>query len=488
MARTQVHDDERILSTLNVDGSRRWIRPKPSRGRYWKRRRAVAYGLIAMFTALPHIPINGKPAVLLNVAQREFTILGTTFYPTDTLLLALLMVGVFLAVFLLTAIFGRVWCGWGCPQTVYMEWVYRPIERFLEGEPGGKRGVIKDPGVAKALKYAAFFVVSCFLAHTFLSYFVGVAQLRTWMTRSPLEHPSSFIIMAAVTGLMMVDFAFFREQICLLACPYGRFQSVLLDRGSLIVGYDRRRGEPRGKLAGVGLSLTILPGGAAPAQGDCIDCFKCVTTCPTGIDIRNGLQLECIHCTQCVDACDAVMDKIGKPRGLIRYASQSALDGETRRGIRPRVVFYPAMLLVVIAAFVVVLVGKGTADFNVVRGIGRPFNVLPTGDVANQLRVKIVNRDSRERAYTLTLEGVEGALRAEANPVVLAPGKAFSQQVTVIMPMATFGAGHMVEAVLRARDGASLDRPVTIRLLGPESARTRDDAPSSHETEEDSDG
>ena len=323
MSAPGVNDSEQILSTLRADGSRRWLKPRLSPGRWLNRRRALGYALIALFVVLPHVRIAGKPALLLDVAHRQFTFFGTTLYPTDTFLLALLLLIVFLSLFFLTALFGRVWCGWACPQTVYLELVFRPIERFFEGAPGKKT---KAGAWRRPAKIAVYVLLAFALAHTFLSYFVGTDALRVWMTRSPLEHPISFLIVAGVTGLMLFDFGFFREQLCIVACPYGRMQSVMLDKDSLIIGYDRLRGEPRGKMRKKPKGDVHLET-VEPERGDCIDCHMCVTTCPTGIDIRDGLQLECVNCTQCIDACDSIMHKIGKPRGLIRYSSQRMLEG-----------------------------------------------------------------------------------------------------------------------------------------------------------------
>lgn len=213
--------DEHVLSTLESDGSRRWLFPRLSAGYFWKVRRIVGYALIALFVALPHLRINGKPSILLDITQREFTILGYTFLPTDTLLLALLMLSIFLTIFLLTAMFGRVWCGWACPQTVYLEFVYRPIERFFMGTSG--RGGVpskKLPSYRKVAMYIVYLLLSMALAHTFLAYFVGVERLSQWVRQSPFEHPAPFFVMALTTGLMMFDFVFFREQLCLIACPY----------------------------------------------------------------------------------------------------------------------------------------------------------------------------------------------------------------------------------------------------------------------------
>ena len=253
-----------------------------------------------------HVKINGKPLMLFDITRREFTFFGATFLPTDTFLLMLLLFSIFVGIFLVTAIWGRVWCGWGCPQTVYMEFVYRPLEVLIEG--GRSRQIKTDKtGVSgrRMIKHFVFFIVSAFLANTFLAYFVGWDRLLGWMTSSPSQHPIAFGVMIGTTVLMFGDFGWFREQTCIVACPYGRFQSVLLDRQSLIVGYDEQRGEPRGK----GKRKE------GDGRGDCVDCSLCVTTCPTGIDIRNGLQMECIGCANCIDACDD-MTKPARPFSL----------------------------------------------------------------------------------------------------------------------------------------------------------------------------
>ena len=302
----------RVLSTLNPDGSRRLIRPKLSKGRFYRRRLVVAWALVGAFVLIPILKMGGKPLLLLDIPRREFTFFGTTFLPTDTFLLMLLLFGIFVGIFLLTALLGRVWCGWACPQTVYMEYFYRPLERWIEG--GRARQLALDaagPDARRVLKQVVFFAVSALLANTFLAYFVGWDQLISWMTSSPADHPAAFAVMLGTTLLMFLDFAWFREQTCIVACPYGRFQSVLLDRRSLIVGYDAGRGEPRAPWRR----------GEERTAGDCLDCRLCVSTCPTGIDIRDGLQMECIACTQCIDACDEVMDRVGLSRGLVRYTS-----------------------------------------------------------------------------------------------------------------------------------------------------------------------
>lgn len=407
-----------LLPTLSQDGSRRWIRPRVSLGTFFRWRRAVAYILIAIFTLIPFVKIDGRPFMLLDLWSRRFFIFSYEFRPTDTLLLALFLIGLFLSIFFITALLGRVWCGWACPQTVYMEFLYRPIERFFEGSPGRtKKNFFARSGLGKPLKYVVFLLVSMYLAHTFLSYWVGVERLREWMMQSPLAHPGPFLVMVVTTALMMFDFSFFREQLCFVACPYGRMQSVLLDRNSLIVSYDPIRGEPRGrkKPKNADVSLNVLD-----RRGDCVDCGLCVHTCPTGIDIRKGLQMECIGCAQCIDACDAVMTKLDRPKGLIRYSSQSAIAREKTRLLRPRVIIYPTIVSIIATLFIVVFVSKGPADVNVLRGMGVPHTHLADGQLANQVRIKIANRTSDQSSYTVSVRDVEGVtLNTDSNPITL---------------------------------------------------------------------
>ena len=452
----------RVLPTLNEDGTRRWIRPKPSRGKFWARRRVTAYVLMFVFFIIPYLRVSGKPLVLLDLPRRQFTIAGTTFLPTDTLLLMLLMASILITVFLLTAILGRVWCGWACPQTVYMEFLFRPIERFFEGGRSGSlaldtkhvRGQLSPRRLAK---YATYVVLALFLAHTFLAYFVGIDQLKVWVTRSPVNHPTSFAIMALTTGAILFDFSFFREQTCMVACPYGRWQAALLDRQSLIVAYDSTRGEPRAK----GKTR-------APNAGDCIDCGACTITCPTGIDIRDGLQMECVHCTQCADACDAIMEKIGKPKGLIRYSSIAALAGEKPRRLRPRVVLYPLALSLTFGGFVVALATKSPADVTVLRGLGEPYVIESDGAVANQIRVKIANRTSEPHSYTIGIDGlVGGKLLAPENPLPVAPGKTETSAMFVMLPQNAFHDGER-RVTLTVSDGAGYHKAIPYRLVGPE--------------------
>jgi cytochrome c oxidase accessory protein FixG len=451
----------RVLPTLNEDGTRNWIRPRPSPGRWWRRRQVVAYVLMVVFIALPHIQVGGHPAFLMSFPKREFHLMGWTFLPTDTLLFMLFLFSTIIGIFLLTALFGRAWCGWACPQTVYLEFLFRPIERLFEGGYAGSRALDRERKwftPARLAKYGVYALISLVLAHTFLAYFVGVEQLSVWMRSSPWEHPTGFFVMALTAVGVWYNFTYFREQTCLIACPYGRWQSVLLDKQSIIVAYDYLRGEPRGKAAAANRPETM---------GDCIDCKACVTTCPTGIDIRNGLQMECVHCTQCIDACDAIMDKVGKPRGLIRYSSQEALAGKPRKLVRLRTVLYPLAFTAALTTLLVLLFTKENAEVTVLRGLGAPFTEDASGVVTNQVRVKITNRADSDRTYRIDIAGVDGGrVVAPENPLPVSRGTIRETSVFVQLPRDAFTNG-VRDVTVTVTDGARFTTTVPWRLQGP---------------------
>ena len=447
---------ERVLPTLNADGTRKRIRPQLFKGKTYRVRAITAWLLIALFVALPFIHVSGKPLVLLDVANREFTLFGRTFLPTDSVLLMLLMLSIFVGIFWITALVGRAWCGYACPQTVYLEFVFRPIERLIEGDRNRQLRLDRDGMHPRRLfKNLVFLVLSALLGNLFLAYFIGVNRLSSWITASPLDHPGPFLVMAVTTGLVFLDFAYFREQMCTVVCPYARLQSVMLDKRSLIVGYDERRGEPRSK------------GKPRLGSGDCIDCGACVRACPTGIDIRDGLQLECIACAQCVDACDSIMTKIGRPLGLIRYGTQRGLlEGQESGGsLRARVVIYPIILGAALVALLWLGRPRG-AEVTVLRGLTAPY-VLSGDSVRNQIRIKVANRSGREQHYDIGLLEAPGAqLIAPENPLVVAPGEHRTTTVFVLADARLFENG-VRPVKFSVKDGEGFEGLIGYKLLGP---------------------
>lgn len=451
----------KVLSTLNTDGSRKLMRPRLYIGRFFRRRQILAWFLILAFSLIPYLKMSGKPVIFLDLAHRQFTFFGKTLLATDTVLLMLFMVTVLVSIFLLTALVGRVWCGWACPQTVYMEFLFRPIERLFEGGPENQRRMdAEGGGWRRVAKNGVFLLIATFLAHTFLAYWVSAEALLHWMRLSPFEHPGGFIVMAVVTALVFIDFAWFREQACLVACPYGRLQSVLLDRSSLIVGYDTRRGEARGTTKDRREQPDV-------SYGDCIDCLACVKTCPTGIDIRQGLQMECVNCTQCIDACDQVMEKMGKPRGLIRFSSQEELETGKRHFLRPRLILYPVVLVIAIGLLSYKLRGIKTADVTVLRGLSAPYMVLGDGRVSNSLRIKLANRDMEERRFWISVsDPADAELIAPVNPVVVYGAGTQTAAVFIITEASRFHHGDLPAEIV-ITDSLGFTQTMTYKLLGP---------------------
>ena len=450
----------RVLSTLNQDGTRHWIRPRLARGRFLRRRQIVAYALIALFVFLPRIPIGGRPALLIDLGARELSAFGMVFRPSNGFLLMLLGLTIALTIFVLTALLGRVWCGWGCPHTVYLEHVFRPIERWLEGTPA-QQAKLSRFHPRRLIKWAVFAALAFTVANVFLAYFVGAKRLETWVFESPLEHLGGFGVVVCVAALMLANFGWFREQTCIVACPYGRLQSVLLDRQSLIVGYDARRGEPRSKLR------KQLPVVEAP-RGDCVDCGACVAVCPTGIDIRDGLQMECVGCAQCIDACDAVMDKLHRPRHLIGYTSQDQLAGKPRKLLRPRTVIYPALLAIVASLLAWGVLSRASSEIWALRNDGPSFVALPDGRVASAVKLKIENETDATRHYVISLAGSPDAeLKSPLAVWEIKPHRAQTIPLFVEAAVSTFHHGER-RVHLRIFDDEGFARIVTTTLLGPE--------------------
>ncbi len=450
------------VTTINLDGSRYHIHPADVSGRFTLARRVFVLGLMALYVLLPWISINGNPAVFLDVENRRFHLFGITFLAEDLWLAFFAVSGAGFALFYLTALFGRLWCGWACPYTVFLEHIVRRLERWIEGDAASRRRIDALPWNAERIirrggKLAVTFLASFVIAHLFLAYFVSIPRLWKMMLGNPGAHLFAFGVVMFITLALFACFAWFREQFCIVLCPYGRIQSALTDEHTLTVGYDKVRGEPRGKA------------GMADV-GDCVNCLRCVQVCPTGIDIRNGLQLECIGCAACIDACDDIMKKLHRPKGLVRYDSMKGLQGGRTRWLRPRILFYTLLLLAGLGALAFSMRRLHTFHPTLTRMTGSPYYADEKG-VRNQFHLKLVNKLQSPVEYHLTLKGAPaGAVLSGLSEAIPVGGQREYEGIVVIeIPRASYRGKQKMEIEVGSeapRDAVTLE----FEFTGPDPA------------------
>ena len=390
------------IATVDERGKRIWMYPKKPSGYFHNKRVWVAIALLTIFFSGPFIRINGQPLLLLNLFERKFIIFGQPFWPQDFFLLALMLITFFVFVILFTVAFGRLWCGWACPQTLFMEMVFRKIEYWIEGDAPAQRRLNAAPWtmekiLKKGAKQVIFILIAVLIAHVAMSYLIGTEQVKEIISQSPSAHLSGFIGLTAFTAIFYGVFAYFREQACIAVCPYGRLQGVLLTKESLVVAYDWLRGEPRGKIKKHPVTSEVK-------TGDCIDCKLCIHVCPTGIDIRNGTQLECVNCTTCIDACDEVMVKTGKPTGLIRYASFNGIKDGVQRIFTGRVIGYSVVLTALISLLSFFIFTRADIETTVLRAPGTLYTRTDDGKITNVYQIEFVNKTFRDIELDLRIE------------------------------------------------------------------------------------
>lgn len=459
------------ISTVDDRGKRIWVYPKKPSGVYHKARIGVTVLLLGIFFAGPFVTIGGQPLLLLNVFERKFIIVGQAFWPQDFVLLAITLITFFVFIILFTVVFGRIWCGWMCPQTLFMEMVFRKIEYLIEGDMAAQRRLARAPWSfekirKKVLKHAAFLFISVLISHTLMSYILGVEDTLALVTASPSAHAAGFVGMVGFTAVFYWLFAFFREQACIAVCPYGRLQGVLLGKESIVVAYDWLRGEPRGHLKKKSTTT--------PDQGDCIDCNLCVQVCPTGIDIRNGTQLECVNCTACIDACDEVMIKIQKPKGLIRFASYNSIRNGVEKIWNGRVTAYSFVLVLLIGVLSFALMTRSDVETTFLKVSGTLFQREP-GLITNLYNAEFVNKTFDDLDLQVRVESPSYAelYKVDGKPVVV-PAEGMVKSVYFIkIPEDKVTNARSVVRVGIYQDGKKVES-VKVKFIGP--VRTASDA------------
>jgi len=400
------------IATADQQGNRKWLYPKKPSGRWYARRTYVSWLLLTILFAGPFIRINGNPYFLINIVERKFSIFGQLFWPSDFVIFVIASLLFITSIMVFTTAFGRLWCGWTCPQTLLMEMVFRKIEYAIEGDSSAQRALAAAPWTGRKVakrfaKHFIFFALSWVIGNTLLAYIIGSEKLIEIITDDPRLHLVGLGFMTAFTVLFYTIFARFREQACTFICPYGRFMSATIDENTMVVAYDYKRGEKRAPMKR-GQTIELRQ---AEGNGDCVNCHACVTVCPTGIDIRNGTQMECVHCTACIDACDTIMDKVNRPRGLIRYASLNSIERGEKFRFTPRMAMYLVALTALAGVLAVLMFTRTDVETILLRAPGALYTQMADGRIENLYTVKVVNKTARKIPIEFKLENIDGQVR-----------------------------------------------------------------------------
>lgn len=403
------------VATINERGQRNYIFPKKPSGKFYNWRTVASIIYLVVFFTLPFIKVQGEPLFLFNVLERKFIFFGQIFWPQDFFIFAIGLLTFIVFVILFTVVFGRVFCGWACPQTIFMEMVFRKIEYWLDGDANEQRKLKQMPWNAykirkRAVKMAVFYFISFIIANFFLAYIIGMDNVLAMVKEGIAANAGTFISLLGFTTVFFFVYYWFREQVCIVVCPYGRLQGVLLDKKSVVVAYDYLRGEPRGKRK---------KEEALAELGDCIDCAACVRVCPTGIDIRNGTQLECVNCTACIDACNDIMAKINKPPGLIRYESEENILHNKKSKFNWRFAGYSVVLMALLGVLGILLATRDDVDARILRTAGQLYQEMPGGKISNLFNIKLANKTRKDVPVVLKLENIKGEIQVIARELIV---------------------------------------------------------------------
>jgi cytochrome c oxidase accessory protein FixG len=456
------------IATADAEGRRKWVYPRKVTGKYYRWRTWFSWLLLLIMFAGPFVTINGNPLLMMNIPERKFVVLGQIFWPQDMIIFAFALLVFLTGIIVFTAAYGRLWCGWACPQTVMMEMVFRKIEYLIEGDAPQQRLLAGAPWHApkiakKTVKHAIFFALSFLVGNVLLSYIIGWRELWQIVTDPPAQHFTGLTFMILFSLLFYGIFARFREQACTFICPYGRFQSALLDENSIVVAYDHKRGEKRGPLK----HERKFGDRRMAGFGDCVACQQCVAVCPTGIDIRNGTQMECVHCTACMDACDQVMHRTGLQPGLIRYASLNGIERGERLRLTPRLIGYSVVLFVLAVILGAMLFNRSDAEATLLRAPGSLFQQMPDGRYSNLYTVRVINKTSREMPVELRLENPAGELTVMGRGgISVAPQKLTENSVLIELDLAAMKPGTTPVTIGVWSDGKKLQTLKTA-FIGP---------------------
>ncbi len=456
------------LATADKQGNRCWIYPKKVAGRFYRWRTQVSWLLLAIMFAGPFIRINGNPLLMINIVARRFSIAGQIFWPQDMAIFAVAMLLFFTSIIIFTTAFGRLWCGWTCPQTLLMEMVFRKIEYAIEGDAHEQRALDAAPWTGRKLlkklgKHGVFFALSFLIGNTLLSYIIGSDQLFTIITDDPRRHLEGLTFMVLFTLLFYAIFARFREQACTFICPYGRFQSAMLDENTMVVAYDHKRGEKRAPLQRVQTPEQRQSAGL----GDCVGCRQCVAVCPTGIDIRNGTQMECVNCTACIDACDTVMDKIGRPRGLIRYASLNSIEKGQPFRFTPRMAIYATVITALASLLALLIFTRSSVEATLLRAPGMLYQQTSEGNIENIYTLKLINKTSRDIPIQMKLENVPGKLTLMGDSNIVVPKEKLATTSVLIELNPRELRDAKTKLVIGVYSGAQRVQTVNTVFIGP---------------------